>query len=59
RQAQMVEIIRVMGDMRQEMGDMQAELLARREQRRRARELGSDARVPDHRDASRDADRHI
>nr|GEZ41142.1 hypothetical protein [Tanacetum cinerariifolium] len=37
RQAQMVETLRVMGDMRQEMGDMQAELLALREQPRRAR----------------------
>nr|GEX35101.1 hypothetical protein [Tanacetum cinerariifolium] len=44
RQAQMVEILRVMGDMRQEMGDMQAELLALREQSRRARQPGSDAR---------------
>nr|GEW93941.1 hypothetical protein [Tanacetum cinerariifolium] len=37
-QAQMVEILRVMGDMRREMGDMQAELLALREQPRRARQ---------------------
>nr|GEU88570.1 reverse transcriptase domain-containing protein [Tanacetum cinerariifolium] len=51
RQAQMVEIIRVMGDMRREMGDMQAELLALREQPRKARQPGSDARVPDHQDA--------
>nr|GEV87999.1 hypothetical protein [Tanacetum cinerariifolium] len=36
-QAQMVEILRVMGDMRREMGNMQAELLALREQWRRAR----------------------
>nr|GEV73732.1 hypothetical protein [Tanacetum cinerariifolium] len=56
-QTQMVEILRVTGDMRQEMGDMHAELLALREQRRRARQPGSDARVPDHQDASRDADR--
>ncbi|GJR35765.1 reverse transcriptase domain-containing protein [Tanacetum coccineum] len=33
RQAQMVETLRVMRDMRREMGDMQAELLALREQR--------------------------
>ncbi|GJS20183.1 putative reverse transcriptase domain-containing protein [Tanacetum coccineum] len=33
--AQMVEILRVMRDMRQEMGDMHAELLALREQQRR------------------------
>nr|GEZ35461.1 hypothetical protein [Tanacetum cinerariifolium] len=45
-------------DMRREMGDMQAKLLALREQRKRARQLGSDARVPDHQDASRDADRN-
>nr|GEV74408.1 hypothetical protein [Tanacetum cinerariifolium] len=32
RQAQMVETLRVMGDMRREMGDMHAELLAQREQ---------------------------
>nr|GEY52398.1 hypothetical protein [Tanacetum cinerariifolium] len=59
RQAQMIETIRVMGDMRREMGNMQAELLALREQPRRARQLGSDARVPDHQDALRDADSHI
>nr|GEW03559.1 hypothetical protein [Tanacetum cinerariifolium] len=54
RQAQMVETLRVMGDMRREMSDMQAELLALREQPRRARQLGEDARVPDHQDAPRD-----
>nr|GEU70428.1 putative reverse transcriptase domain-containing protein [Tanacetum cinerariifolium] len=36
------------------MGDMQAELLALREQRMRARQPESDARVPDHQEASRD-----
>nr|GEY04841.1 putative reverse transcriptase domain-containing protein [Tanacetum cinerariifolium] len=46
-----------MGDMRREMGDMQAELLALREQLRRARQPGGDARVPDHQDALRDTDR--
>nr|GEU95524.1 reverse transcriptase domain-containing protein [Tanacetum cinerariifolium] len=55
-QAQMVETLRVMRDMRRDMGDMQAELLALREQRRRARQPGLDARVPDHQDASRDTD---
>nr|GEU33023.1 hypothetical protein [Tanacetum cinerariifolium] len=45
RQAQMVETLRVMGDMRREMGDMQAELLALREQPRRVGQLGGDARV--------------
>nr|GEW94895.1 putative reverse transcriptase domain-containing protein [Tanacetum cinerariifolium] len=56
RQAQMVETLRVTGDMRREMGDMQAELLALREQPRRARQPGGDARVLDHQDAPRDAD---
>nr|GEU39564.1 hypothetical protein [Tanacetum cinerariifolium] len=37
-QAQMVETLRVMRDMRREMGDMQAKLLALREHRRRARQ---------------------
>ncbi|GKC65677.1 hypothetical protein Tco_1098275, partial [Tanacetum coccineum] len=37
----------------------QAELLALREQQRRARQPGLDVRVPDHQDASRDADSHI
>ncbi|GJR09301.1 putative reverse transcriptase domain-containing protein [Tanacetum coccineum] len=59
RKGQMVEILRVMRDMRREMGDMQAELLALREQRRRARQPGPDVRVPDHQDASRGADSHI
>ncbi|GJU22996.1 putative reverse transcriptase domain-containing protein [Tanacetum coccineum] len=55
----MVETLRVMRDMKQDMGDMQAELLALREQRRRARQPGPDARIPDHQDASGDADSHI
>ncbi|GKD53754.1 putative reverse transcriptase domain-containing protein, partial [Tanacetum coccineum] len=59
RQAQIVETLCVMRDMRREMGDMQAELLALREQHRRAGQPGPDARVPDHQDASRDADSHI
>ncbi|GJV06449.1 hypothetical protein Tco_1344105 [Tanacetum coccineum] len=59
RQAQMVETLRVMRDMRREMGDMQAELLALREQRRRARQPAPDARIPDHQDASGDADSHV
>ncbi|GKC36322.1 hypothetical protein Tco_1048706 [Tanacetum coccineum] len=59
RQAQMIKTLRVMRDMRQEMGDMQAELLALREQRRIARQPVPDARVPDHQDASRDVDSHI
>ncbi|GJU36778.1 hypothetical protein Tco_1185132 [Tanacetum coccineum] len=59
RKAQMVEIPRVMRDIRREMGDMQAELLALREQQRRARQPGPDVRVPNHQDASRDADSQI
>ncbi|GKE36296.1 hypothetical protein Tco_1459701 [Tanacetum coccineum] len=59
RKGQMVETLRVMRDMRREMSDMQAELLAQREQRRRARKPGSDARAPDHQDATRDVDSHI
>nr|GFA10845.1 hypothetical protein [Tanacetum cinerariifolium] len=58
-QAQMVETLQVMGDMRREMGDMQAVLLALREQPRRARQPREDARVPNHQDAPRDADSHI
>nr|GEY35596.1 reverse transcriptase domain-containing protein [Tanacetum cinerariifolium] len=57
RQAQMVEILRVMIDMRQDMGDMHAELLALREQQRNARQPRSDARIPDHQDASRDIEK--
>nr|GFA11874.1 reverse transcriptase domain-containing protein [Tanacetum cinerariifolium] len=45
RQAQMVETLRVMEDMRREMGDMQAELLALHEQPKRARQAEGDARV--------------
>ncbi|GJX36604.1 putative reverse transcriptase domain-containing protein [Tanacetum coccineum] len=44
--------------MRREMGDMQTELLALRGQRR-ARQPAPDARIPDHQDASGDADSHI
>ncbi|GJT91490.1 hypothetical protein Tco_1080335 [Tanacetum coccineum] len=46
-------------DMRREMSDMQAELLALREQQRRARQPGPEAGIPDHQDASGDADSHI
>ncbi|GJV93060.1 putative reverse transcriptase domain-containing protein [Tanacetum coccineum] len=55
RQAQMVETLRVMRDMRREMSDMQAELLALREQWGRTRQPAPDARIPDHQDASRDS----
>ncbi|GJU91590.1 putative reverse transcriptase domain-containing protein [Tanacetum coccineum] len=40
----------------QAMSDMQAELLALREQQRRARQPGPEARIPDHQDAPGDAD---
>ncbi|GJT64328.1 hypothetical protein Tco_1015808 [Tanacetum coccineum] len=59
RQAQMVETLRVIRDMRREISDMQAELLSLREQQRRARQLGPEARIPDYQDASGDADSHI
>ncbi|GJV87434.1 putative reverse transcriptase domain-containing protein [Tanacetum coccineum] len=59
RQAQMAETLRVIRDMIREMSDMQAKLLAHREQQRRARQPGPDARIPDHQDASGDADSHI
>ncbi|GKB28127.1 putative reverse transcriptase domain-containing protein [Tanacetum coccineum] len=56
RQAQMVETLRVIRDMTREMSDMQAELLSLREQHRRARQRGPEARIPDHQDASGDTD---
>ncbi|GJS53567.1 hypothetical protein Tco_0626929 [Tanacetum coccineum] len=59
RQAQMAETLWVMRDMRREMSDMQAELLAHREQQGRARQPRPDARIPDHQDASGDADSHV
>ncbi|GJZ77879.1 hypothetical protein Tco_0642551 [Tanacetum coccineum] len=59
RQAQMAKTLRVMRDMRREMSDVQAELLAHREQQRRARQPGPDARIPNHQVASGDADNHI
>ncbi|GJV43060.1 hypothetical protein Tco_1427596, partial [Tanacetum coccineum] len=58
RQAQMVETLHVMRDMRREMGDMQIELLALRGQRR-ARQPAPDARISDHQDALGDADSHV
>nr|GFB57119.1 hypothetical protein [Tanacetum cinerariifolium] len=59
RQSQIVETLRVMRDMRREMGDMQAELLALRGQLRRAGQLEGNVRVPNHQDAPKDADSHI
>ncbi|GKB46065.1 hypothetical protein Tco_0896818, partial [Tanacetum coccineum] len=58
RQAQMVETLCVMRDMRREVGDMQTELLALRGQQR-ARQPAPDARISDHQDASGDADSHV
>ncbi|GJU74531.1 hypothetical protein Tco_1265936 [Tanacetum coccineum] len=58
-QHQMVETLQVIRDIRREMSNMQAELLAMREQQRRARQPGPKARIPDHQDASGDADSHI
>nr|GEV13896.1 integrase, catalytic region, zinc finger, CCHC-type, peptidase aspartic, catalytic [Tanacetum cinerariifolium] len=46
-------------DIRKEMGDMQAELLALHGQSRRAGQPGGDVRVPNHQDAPRDADSYI
>ncbi|GJX74562.1 hypothetical protein Tco_0313157 [Tanacetum coccineum] len=46
-------------DMRQARSDMQTELLALRGQQRRARQPRPEARIPDHQDASGDADCHI
>ncbi|GJY37323.1 hypothetical protein Tco_0422701 [Tanacetum coccineum] len=54
-----VETLRVIRDMRRETSDMQTELLALREQQRRARQPGPEARIPDHQDASGDVDSHI
>ncbi|GJT67884.1 putative reverse transcriptase domain-containing protein [Tanacetum coccineum] len=56
RQDQMVENLQVIKDMRREISDMQTELLSLREQQRRARQPGPEARIPDHQDASGDAD---
>nr|GEU89152.1 hypothetical protein [Tanacetum cinerariifolium] len=56
-EAQMAKTLRVMGDMRREMDDIQAKLLALREQPRRDGQARGDARVPNHQDAPRDADR--
>ncbi|GKF80054.1 hypothetical protein Tco_0235622 [Tanacetum coccineum] len=58
-QDQMVEALRVIRDMRREMSDMQTKLLALRGPQRRARQPGPKARIPDHQDASGDADIHI
>nr|GEX70048.1 hypothetical protein [Tanacetum cinerariifolium] len=59
RQSQIVETLRVMKDIKREMGDMQDELLALRGQPRRAGQPGGDVRVPNHQDAPKDTDSHI
>nr|GEX72461.1 hypothetical protein [Tanacetum cinerariifolium] len=56
RQSQIVETPWVIRDIRREMGDMHAELLALRGQPRRAGQPGGDIRVPNHQDAPRDTD---
>nr|GEW69565.1 hypothetical protein [Tanacetum cinerariifolium] len=56
-EAQMAKTLRVMGDMRREMGDIQAKLLALRGQPRRAGQPGGDSIVPNRQDAPRDAHR--
>nr|GEZ37823.1 hypothetical protein [Tanacetum cinerariifolium] len=48
RQSQIVKTLRVMRDMRREMGNMQTELLALRGQPRRAGQPGGDVRGPNH-----------
>ncbi|GKE90567.1 hypothetical protein Tco_1571662, partial [Tanacetum coccineum] len=58
-QVQLTETLRVVKDMRREMSDMQIELMSLREQRRRERQPGPDARVPDHQEATGDTDSHI
>nr|GFB08200.1 hypothetical protein [Tanacetum cinerariifolium] len=59
QQSQIVETLRVMRDMRREMDDMQAELLALRGQPRRVRQPGGEVRVSNHQNAPKDADSHI
>ncbi|GJT15201.1 ribonuclease H-like domain-containing protein [Tanacetum coccineum] len=58
RQAQLTEALRLVRDMRQEMGDMQTELLSQREQLRRKRMPGPDAILPDHQEATGDSESH-
>nr|GEX97302.1 hypothetical protein [Tanacetum cinerariifolium] len=58
RQVQLTETLRVVRDMRWEMSDMQKELISQREQLRRERQPGPDARFPDHQEVTRDTDSH-
>nr|GEW50960.1 hypothetical protein [Tanacetum cinerariifolium] len=59
RHEQMADTLRVIRDMRREMGDIHVEMLALRGQPMRAGQPGGDARVPNHQDAPTDADSHI
>ncbi|GJR18870.1 hypothetical protein Tco_0967397 [Tanacetum coccineum] len=58
RQAQLTEALRLVRDMRREMGDMQTELLSQREQLRKERQSGPDAILPDHQEATGDSEGH-
>nr|GFA82564.1 hypothetical protein [Tanacetum cinerariifolium] len=58
RQVQLTETLRVVRDMRREMSDMQKELISQREQLRRERQPGPDARFPDHQEVSGDMESH-
>ncbi|GJX91681.1 hypothetical protein Tco_0345007 [Tanacetum coccineum] len=57
-QMQQAEMAELQDTDRKHKGQI-ADLLALREQQRRARKPGPDVRVPDHQDASRDVDSHI
>ncbi|GKF47114.1 hypothetical protein Tco_0136916, partial [Tanacetum coccineum] len=56
RQAHLTEALRLVRDMRREMGDMQTELLSQQEQLRRERQPGPDAILPDHQEATGDSE---
>ncbi|GJX89720.1 putative reverse transcriptase domain-containing protein [Tanacetum coccineum] len=59
RQAQMAETLQVMRDMKRVITEMQAEWFRTPEAAGIARQPGPDARIPDHQDASGDADSHV
>nr|GEX82078.1 hypothetical protein [Tanacetum cinerariifolium] len=56
RQVQLTETLRVIKDMRQEMSNMQKELISQREQLRRERQPGPDARFPNHQEVTGDTE---
>nr|GFC36427.1 hypothetical protein [Tanacetum cinerariifolium] len=58
RQVQLIETLRVVRDMRREMSDMQKELISQREQLRRERQPGPDARFLDHQEVAGDTESH-